>query len=228
MEGPFLYRMPKKIVKWIFFDNDGILVDTETLYFQANREILGSIGIDLTRELFMQVSMQQGRSTFVLAQQRGVDSATLERLHDIRNKRYADLLSGGVPIIKGVADALKKLDGKVSMGVVTSCRKIHFDLIHRQTGLLQFFNFIITTEDVDHTKPDPEPYLQALRKSGCRASDCLVIEDSERGLAAANAAGIDCIVIPNPLSANGNFNGALAVLDDIRLVLDYIKLSSSN
>ena len=96
--------MTKKIVKWIFFDNDGILVDTESLYYQANREVLGSIGIDLTLELFKQVSMQQGRSTFVLAQERGFDRATIDRLHAVRNKRYAELLSNGVRIIDGVTE----------------------------------------------------------------------------------------------------------------------------
>lgn len=216
--------MPKKTVKWIFFDNDGILVDTESLYFQASREVLGSIGIDLTPELFMQISMQQGRSTFVLAQERGIDQATLDRLHDIRNKRYAELLSNGVRIMHGVKETLNALDAKVSMGVVTSCRRIHFDLIHAQTELLKFFNFVITSEDVKHTKPDPEPYLMALEHSGCPASECLVIEDAERGLVAAKAAGIDCIVIPNPLTANGNFDGALAVIENIRLLRNYIQL----
>ena len=52
--------------KWIFWDNDGVLVDTEALYFRANQEILSSIGIDLTPEVFTQISMKEGRSTFVL------------------------------------------------------------------------------------------------------------------------------------------------------------------
>jgi len=64
----------------------------------------------------------------------------------------------------------------------------------------------------------------ALERSGCQASECLVIEDSERGLVAAQAAGIDCIVIPNALTAKGNFNGALAVVENIRLIYEYIKL----
>ena len=216
--------MPKKTVKWIFFDNDGILVDTESLYFQANREVLGSIGIDLTPELFMQVSMREGRSTFVLAEQRGFDPAILNQLHDTRNKRYAELLSNGVRIMDGVKETLNELNSTVSMGVVTSCRQIHFDVIHARTGLLDYFDFVITSADVRHTKPDPEPYLMALDRSGCPASECLVIEDSERGLVAAQAAGIDCIVIPNPLTANGNFDGALAVVENIRLIREYIKL----
>jgi HAD superfamily hydrolase (TIGR01509 family) len=224
MKHRFDMAMSKKNIKWIFFDNDGILVDTESLYFQANREVLGSIGIDLTKELFVQVSMQQGRSTFGLAQERGIEPATIDRLHDIRNQRYAELLSNGVHIMEGVKETLNELNANVSMGVVTSCRKVHFDLIHQQTILLNYFNFVITSEDVRHTKPDPEPYLMALEHSGCPASECLVIEDSERGLAAAKAANIDCIVIPNPLTANGNFDGALAVLENIRLILDYVKI----
>ncbi len=59
------HRMKPKF-KWIFWDNDGVMVDTEALYFRANQEILSSIGIDLTPEVFTQISMKEGRSTFVL------------------------------------------------------------------------------------------------------------------------------------------------------------------
>ena len=220
--------MSLKKVKWIFFDNDGILVDTEALYFQANREVLASIGIDLTRERFMRISMQEGHSTFVLAEELGFDPKTIKELHDIRNRRYAELLADGVRIMDGVSETLRELAGKVSMGVVTSCRKVHFELIHKHTGLLDFFNFIITTEDVRRTKPDPEPYLKALELSGCRTSECLVVEDSERGLTAARAAGIGCMVVPNHLSAHGDFSCACRVLDNIQAIVDYVTTSSGS
>ena len=208
--------------KWIFWDNDGVLVDTEALYFQACREALSRIGIDLTRDLFEQISIKQGRSTFGLAKDKGIDPDFLENLHETRNQRYCELLGNGIQVMEGVYDTLDRLAGEVSMGVVTSCRKMHFDLIHNDLKLLDYFDFVITSDDVNHTKPDPEPYLMALEKSGCKPADCLVVEDAERGLNSATAAGIDCIVIPNGFSMKGDFSSAYKILDNIGGVVDEV------
>ncbi len=208
--------------KWIFWDNDGVLVDTEALYFQANREALASVGIDLTRDLFEQISIREGRSTFDLAKDRGINPDTIQHLHEARNLRYCELLGNGIRVMEGVYETLDQLAGKFSMAVVTSCRKMHFDLIHKDLKLLDFFDFVITSEDVNHTKPDPEPYLKALEKSGCTPEDCLIVEDAERGLNSATAAGIDCIVIPNGFSMSGNFSSAYKILDNISEIIDEV------
>ena len=208
--------------KWIFWDNDGVLVDTEALYFQANQEALSSIGIDLTRDLFEQISIKEGRSTFALAKDKGIDPDTIHNLHETRNVRYSELIGNGIRVMEGVYETLDRLAGKISMGVVTSCRKMHFDLIHKDQNLLDYFDFIITSEDVNHTKPDPEPYLKALEWSGCAPEECLVVEDAERGLNSATAAGIDCIVIPNGFSRQGNFSNAYKVLDKITGIIDEV------
>ena len=63
------------------------------------------------------------------------------------------------------------------------------------------------------SKPNPEPYLTALKKSGFNAEECLVVEDSPRGLASALAAGIRCLVIPNDLTRGASFTGAWRVLE---------------
>ena len=214
--------MARHTRKWIFWDNDGVLVDTEALYFQANREALSRLGIDLTRDLFEQISIKEGHSTFVLAKNQGIDPETIHHMHEARNLRYCELLGNGIRVMEGVYETLNRLSGKISMGVVTSCRKMHFDIIHKDLNLLDFFDFVITSEDVTHTKPDPEPYLKALGKSGCTPEDCLVVEDAERGLLSATAAGIDCIVIPNIFSMKGNFSSAYRILNNISEIIDEV------
>ena len=102
------------------------------------------------------------------------------------------------------------------MGIVTSSRREHFEVIHAGTNLLPYFDFVLMREDYTHSKPDPEPYLTAMAQNGLSAEECVVIEDSERGLRAALAAGLRCIVIPQGLTRGLDFTGALAVLDDIR------------
>jgi beta-phosphoglucomutase-like phosphatase (HAD superfamily) len=101
------------------------------------------------------------------------------------------------------------------MGVVTSSRRDHFDLIHARTGFNRFFDVVVSCDDVQRTKPDPEPYLRALALTGRDPRECVAIEDSERGLAAAKAAGLECWVIPTELSRNGDFGPADKVLGGI-------------
>jgi HAD superfamily hydrolase (TIGR01509 family) len=210
------------MIDWIFWDNDGVLVDTEELYFRASRETLFKIGIDLSRDRFVQVSMIEGRSVFDLAKESGVDDKTVKALHDERNQRYIDLLKNGVVVRADVTQTLDRLKPMVSMGLVTSCREIHFHLIHEQTDLLPYFDFILTGDMVTHTKPDPEPYLKAIALSGCPPDRSMVVEDSVRGVRAAKAAGLYCLGLPNRLTAGCDFSEADQVIDDIKAVIDIV------
>ncbi len=79
--------------------------------------------------------------------------------------------------------------------------------------MLKYFDFIVAAGDYTRSKPDPEPYSVAVQKCGFGKDECIAIEDSQRGLASALAAGIRCIVIPNELTTAGTFYGAHAVLE---------------
>ena len=196
----------------IFWDNDGVLVDTEGLYYQASREALEGIGFELTAKQFAEISLSSGRSVFELA----TDNVQLmDELRQWRNRRYSELLLEGNLLLPGVHETLAQLaDGK-QMAVVTSSRRDHFDLIHTDTGILPYFDFILCREDYREAKPNPEPYLLALQRSGRNKADCLVIEDSPRGLASAKAAGLTCWVIPSPQTVGRDFAGADRIIETI-------------
>jgi HAD superfamily hydrolase (TIGR01509 family) len=128
---------------------------------------------------------------------------------------YAGLLGKEPIIIHGARDALEELSARYTMGVVTSSRPDHFAIIHGRTGFMKYFRFAVMSGDYSHSKPHPEPYLLALERSGFRAEECLVVEDSARGLAAAKAAGIRCVVVPNEFTRNSDFTGAYRVLGSL-------------
>ena len=178
------------MIKAIFWDNDGVLVDTEKLYFKATCELLLHAGVTLTEELFNKISLVEGRSAFDLAVAKGGSPEEIALLQEQRNRRYKELLRGNIPILDGVKDALGELQGKVAMAIVTSSRRVHFDAMHAGTGLIPYFDFVLAREDYTLSKPDPEPYLTAMKKSGFGPEECLVVEDSPRGLASALSAGI--------------------------------------
>ena len=201
----------------VFWDNDGVLVDTEGLYFDATCAVLAQAGCALSREQFIELSLRQGRSAFDPVRETLGEEA-VERLRGERNARYAERLAAGIEALDGIETALAALHGRVVMGVVTSSNPEHFEIAHRSTGLLRYFDFVLTNRDYERTKPHPAPYLAALVRCGLAAEQCIAIEDSERGLAAARAAGLRCIVVPRGLTRGGSFDGAYRVLEHARQI----------
>jgi HAD superfamily hydrolase (TIGR01509 family) len=203
----------------IFWDNDGVLVETEHLYFQATQQVLASVGIPLTQEQYLELFLVQGRGAWHLAEEHGIGPGDIDRLRNERNAFYGDLLAQATRLTPDIVRVLDALHGRYVMGVVTSSRKDHFDLIHRTTGLLKYFDFVLTASDFSRVKPDPEPYLRAVDRSGVGPAACVAIEDSERGLESAMRAGISCIVVPTALTHGGNFAGAQRILGSIGEIL---------
>jgi beta-phosphoglucomutase-like phosphatase (HAD superfamily) len=80
---------------------------------------------------------------------------------------------------------------------------------------LDHFELVLLQGDYARAKPEPDPYLRAVERLGVAAERCLVIEDSERGLRAAKAAGLRCWVIPSALTVGQRFDAADAVLADL-------------
>lgn len=206
----------------VLWDNDGVLVETEGLYFDASRRVLAEWGVNLTREQFQEVSLRQGRSTLDLAIANGARPEQLDAMRSRRDELFADLLRAKSPLIPGAREAIKRLKGRVRQGIVTSSRRSHFDIAHRQSGIPELMDFLLTREDYGRSKPDPEPYLAALDRFGIDPTQCLVVEDSERGLAAAVAAGIDCVIVRNLWSVGSEFKSASCVLNDVSQVPDEV------
>jgi HAD superfamily hydrolase (TIGR01509 family) len=208
----------------ILWDNDGILVETEHLYMEATRRVLASVGFDLTKELFRQHFLQssQGVWHLALAENPKLD---VEALKAQRGELYSELLQTEDILIPGVTDVLEQLKGGFRMAVVTSSRKEHFNIIHERSGLLGYFEFVLASGVYPRSKPDPSPYQMGVEKIGLPHSKCLAIEDSERGLRSAKAAGIDCWCIPSHLTKDSDFSLADRVLDSISRLTELIERS---
>lgn len=200
---------------FILFDNDGVLVDTEGLYFRANREVLADVGIALDEEAYAELFLRSGRGAWHLAEASGHDASAIATMRAARDRRYAELVATADVVIPGATDVVRALAARYRLAIVTSSDPEPFARTHDRTGLLAHFQLVLTRECYRLSKPDPEPYLCALERLGAAPERCLVIEDSERGLRAAKSAGLTCWVIPSQLTVGGRFDGADAVLPDL-------------
>lgn len=210
-------------IKAIFWDNDGVLVDTERLYFEATRQVLASVDVHLDHGTYREFFLKQSQGAWHLAAEQGLSAVHVETLRLERNQVYSELLRQQATAIDGAEMTLQRLTTRFTMGVVTTSHRDHFDIIHDRTGFRQYFDFILTREDYGQSKPDPEPYLCALEQVGCQPEECVVVEDSERGLLAAHAAGLRCWVIPTALNHAGDFRLADRVLGHISEVVTHLQ-----
>lgn len=204
------------MIKGILWDNDGVLVDSEHLFYAVNRDLLQEHGVALSEDDFFNWYLADNCGAWHILVQNGMQAEEIAALRAERNTRYgARLLQEGNLEIAGGAAVLEACAARLPMGVVTSATKAHFDIIHARHDLLRHFQFVLTAEDYRDSKPSPEPYLKGLDRLGLAGADCLVIEDSPRGLQAARAAGIECIVLRNRLTRQCRFDGAYRVVNSM-------------
>lgn len=203
--------------KAVFWDNDGVLVDTEQLYYRANVDTLADMGHGLSEDDYIRLFLAADTGTVGIMKQLGYPTSEVEPYRRRRDERYSEILLEQSDLaIAGVHETVAALHGHVAMGIVTSSRKCHFDLIHANTELTHRMEFILTNADYSKAKPDPEPYLKAIELSGLAPRDCVVIEDSERGLTSAKAAGLACWIVPSRWSARMEFSAADRILESVR------------
>ena len=195
--------------KYILFDHDGVLVETEHWYYLANKRALASLGIDLPRDAYL-VSMANGVSAWEAARVSGISESEIKRGRELRDRYYHEYLTTEDIEIEGVLETLAELADTYRMGIVTTSKPSDFALIHEKRAILHYMEFYLTRGDYERAKPHPDPYLRGLQRFGATAAETVAIEDSARGLKSAISAGIDCIVVASEFTAAHDLSKATA------------------
>lgn len=193
--------------KFILFDHDGVLVDTEFWYYKAGERALADIGLTLDKAQYLR-DMSQGLGTWVQARAAGIDERTISRQREARDRYYQEYLRTEAIEIEGVVETLAELSRYVRMAIVTTAKRADFEIIHEKRQVRQFMDFVLVREDYERAKPHPEPYLTGLKRFGATEEETLVVEDSSRGLNSAVAAGIDCAIVYNDFTKGQDFSQA--------------------
>lgn len=202
-------------MKYIFWDNDGVLVDTERFYFQSTQEIMATLDVELTLDVYREFFLIANTGAWHLARERGISDQLIAEKTEQRNQRYSELIASHDNVIANVEQVLADLSPNYEMAIVTSSRGEHFELIHQRSNCMQYMNFVLWSGMYSESKPSPAPYLAALKRANCKASEAVVIEDSLRGLLAAKAAGLECWMIPNELTSFQDFSQADRIFNSI-------------
>ncbi len=192
---------------YILWDHDGVLVDTEPWYYEATRRTIEVLGVSLELDEYL-ADMAIGRSAWEHARTIGASAASIDAGKAERNRLYQHFLTVEDIEIPGVDRVLEDLADSYAMAIVTTAKKTDFELIHRERKIVSHMQFVLASGDYERSKPAPDPYLAALRRFDAQPEQAVVVEDSARGLNAALAAGIDCIVVANTFVRVQNLSAA--------------------
>lgn len=182
----------------VIFDMDGVLVDTVTLNWRAINQALESYGIHVNDdELYKYVGKSLKDQVSQLSQEYGVD-LNYDDIESNSSSIKKELMKNLAPK-PGVVELLESLkENQVQIAVATSnSREVTLERL-KTSGILHYFDILVTEDDVMHHKPDPEVFEKAAQEMGVLSVNCVVFEDAPSGVLAAKSANMKCIAVETP------------------------------
>ncbi len=211
------------MVKAVIFDMDGVLIDTERVCCECWKEVAEDKKAgDLSEGVMGCIGLNRNDSEILMRRLYGEDFPYEEfrsAVHDRIQQRFREK---GIPLKKGVRELLEELKaGGYAIGLASSTSKKSVVEEMEQTGLIDYFQVLVTGDMVEHSKPNPDIYLKACKALGVEPAEAIAIEDSLNGIRAAYRAGMKPLMVPDLVEPTpeieamlyGKFNSLLEVRD---------------
>jgi beta-phosphoglucomutase len=201
------------MIKAIFFDFNGVIIDDETIQMKAYQEVLRGHDIELKEEWYFGALGMDDR-TFVRAMferaKKPLTDEALESVLGAKTDAHRSAIEDQLPFFPGVLTFLKSTSRVFSLGLVSMANKVEVGYVFRRANLTPLFSVVVTAEDATACKPDPHCYVTGLEKLNERRQherllpflphECLAIEDSPPGIQSARAAGMRTLGVTNTVS----------------------------
>jgi HAD superfamily hydrolase (TIGR01509 family) len=196
------------VIRGVIFDLDGVVADTERLQWAAYRQVLRDFGVDVGLEEYSRHFIAGGFGPEYACRTYRLP-LTPDELRARKAPVYQAMLRAGVVACPGAAEALARLRGSHRIGLATNTARGEVAFILGRLGIDALFHATIAREDYARPKPAPDAYLAAAAALGVSPAECAVVEDTQRGIRAAVAAGARAIAVPNELTVDNDFSGAV-------------------
>jgi len=182
------------------FDMDGLLIDSEPLWREAEIDVFGSVGVPLTEDMCRETTGLRHDAVVRYWHARypwdepGIDQLTVQLLEAAQ----ALIVERGV-LMPGAQQAIQDLNQRgLQLAIASSSPRSLIEAVVQKFGLGEYFSVLHSAEDEEAGKPDPAVYLSTMSLLGVRPQDCFALEDSLSGIRAAKAAGAKVIAVPDP------------------------------
>lgn len=209
------------MISAVIFDLDGLLSDTEKLHRQAFQDTLAKRGVDLSDKEYEEHWIRAGKGIEEFAREKGfkIDPVSIR---EAKARRYETAVRTSAELMPGSMWLLNSLKGYRKLGLATSSWSSAAQVVISTLGIHDYFACIATRESVERVKPHPDIFTYVAEHLTTRPADCLVLEDAEKGVLAAKAAGMKCVAVPNTHTQSNDFSKATLVvpsLEDVTLEL---------
>ncbi|WP_297517437.1 HAD family phosphatase [Flavobacterium sp.] len=199
------------MLKTVIFDMDGVIVDTEPVHHYAYHQLFDQLGITVTPEMYASFTGNSTKNIFQKLKTKFELSQSVEEL--VQAKR--DLFNAAfdhkedLTLLDGVEHLIKELKANdIQLILASSSAKVTIQRVFNRFQLFPYFTHIVSGEDFPQSKPHPAIFQEAVRLSQHQAHECIVIEDSTNGIAAAKGAEVFCIGYDSFHSKNQDYSQA--------------------
>ncbi|MGM0215112.1 HAD family hydrolase [Enterococcus sp. AZ109] len=217
-----------KEIKGVIFDMDGLIFDTEAIYYQAQQKAADNYNIPFDKELYQEYIGIADEEAWVSLHERFAEHGkeTVQKfIDDSWGDAHQIFRSGEVDLKPGALELLQFLDEQGIPKVVASSNvRPVIETLLEHAGIRDKFQAIVSAEDVTLAKPDPEIFNIARELLGTSAEQTLVLEDAQHGVMAAISAGIPVIMVPDMIEPEEVLvKQTAAVLPSLHEVINYIQ-----
>jgi len=193
------------MIKAILFDMDGVLVDAKDWHYEALNKALKLFGYEISR--YEHLVTYDGLPTKVklemLTRERGLPAVLHPFISEMKQKYTLDYAFNNCKPRFEHEFALSKLKSeKYKLAVCSNAVRESVEIMLAKSNLLSYFDIVLSNQDITKSKPDPEIYTTAMKKLGFKPEECLVIEDNEKGIKAAQAAGAHVLAVKTVADTN--------------------------
>ncbi len=188
------------MIKAIIFDFDGLILDTEVIWYEAYKETLAEYGFDLPLGEFAKCIGTEDTVFYQYLREKMGSNLNRDEIEQKAANKHTEMMKAPVARegVKSYLDEARKLNLKI--GLASSSSRQWVERFLKELGLLEYFDVLKTKEDVAKVKPDPALYVEAVRALDLHPNEAIAFEDSLNGLLAAKAAGLNCTIVPNEVT----------------------------
>ena len=219
-------KLGKYEIELVIFDMDGVMFDTEKISYRSWEKLGKKYNYNIDDDIFKKTVGLNIKSTRQVYKKHFGANFQFEKMRNEEVKMMKDcILSEGVPVKDGVYELLSCIKNRnLKIALATSALKERAELLLNLSDTKKYFDVITCGDDIINRKPDPEIFLKTAQKLSCEPENCVVLEDSENGIAAAYRAGMLPILILDFIRPGKEIEAMLfKKFDDLKEVKEYFE-----